>query len=262
MKRFFCAFTAFFLLFSLCACNSNVPENPVHTPADLAGKKIGVFLGSASGQYLRTYENEGGAALSYYTSGDALMEDLESGVLDCVVVEGLTAKELLPHSSKTKVLEEPLIQTAYAIAVAKENLALTEDINNALAALAENGTLENIIEGYLCGGEYRYEPQLDEEAITGTVTLAVDAAFPPYEYYGETGEVEGLDIDIARAICDILGVGLEICTVEPGTLIEEVQSGKVAFAMGRLTPDDQNLLKVDFSEIYLDVTQQIIVRKK
>ena len=262
MKRFFCALTAFLLFFSLCACGADVPDNPVHVPADLAGKNIGVFLGSASAQYLSTYENEGGAELSYYTGGSAIMEDLESGVLDCIVIEKLAADELLPKSSKTETLDEPLLDTVYSIAVAKENITLTEDINIALASLAEDGTLQQIIEGYLCGGEYRYETKLDEEAVAGTVTLAVDAAFPPYEYYGESGKVEGLDLDIARAICDILGVGLEVSVCEPGTLLAEVQSGKVAFAMGRLTPSEEDLAKVDFTDPYLNITQQIIVRKK
>lgn len=262
MKRTLCAVTAFVILLSLCACGRSVPGNSVHEPGDLSGKRVGVMLGSDSASLMSAYEAAGTVTVSYYTSGNSMIDDLENGIIDCVVAEERACGNTVPDSSRVKELDTPLVKTSYRIAVAKENVALTEDINAALAVLEQNGTLKKIIDGYLYGEEYRYESTLAEDAVTGTVTLAVDAVFPPYEYYGEEGEIIGLDIDIARAVCDILGVGLEIKTVEPGTLISEVQSGKVALAMGRLSATEENLSQVDFSNPYLSVTQQIIVRKK
>jgi polar amino acid transport system substrate-binding protein len=49
----------------------------------------------------------------------------------------------------------------------------------------------------------------DAESTGGTLVMATNAEFPPYEYY-EGGEVVGIDADIAQAIADELGMELQI----------------------------------------------------
>ena len=44
-------------------------------------------------------------------------------------------------------------------------------------------------------------------AMAETLTMATNAAFPPYEYY-EGGDIVGIDADVAKAICDLLGLSL------------------------------------------------------
>ena len=44
----------------------------------------------------------------------------------------------------------------------------------------------------------------------GKLTMATNAAFPPYEMTTDAGEFEGIDIDTAKAIAEKLGLELQI----------------------------------------------------
>src|SRR5699024_7441267 len=84
-----------------------------------------------------------------------------------------------------------------------------------------------------------------------TLTMATNAAFPPYEYYDdETGEVTGIDVEIAQAICDKLGYGLEVVDADFDSLVPGVQSGKYDFSMAGMTVTEDRLQSVNFSDTY------------
>ena len=42
-------------------------------------------------------------------------------------------------------------------------------------------------------------------AFADTLTMGTNASFPPYEFYDENGQPTGIDVEIARAICEKLG---------------------------------------------------------
>ena len=93
-----------------------------------------------------------------------------------------------------------------------------------------------------------------------TLTMATNAAFPPYEYYDdETGEVTGIDVEIAQAICDKLGYGLEVVDADFDSLVPGVQSGKYDFSMAGMTVTEDRLQSVNFSDTYATGVQVVIV---
>ena len=94
-----------------------------------------------------------------------------------------------------------------------------------------------------------------------TLTMATNAAFPPYEYYDdETGEVTGIDVEIAQAICDKLGYELEVVDTDFDSIVPGVQSGKYSFGMAGMTVTEDRLKNVDFSESYATGVQVVIVK--
>ena len=49
----------------------------------------------------------------------------------------------------------------------------------------------------------------------GTLKLATNVQFPPYEFYDdETGEPTGIDIEAAKLICEKIGYDLEIVDID------------------------------------------------
>ena len=97
-------------------------------------------------------------------------------------------------------------------------------------------------------------------AETTTLTMATNAAFPPYEYYDdETGEVTGIDVEIAQAICDKLGYELEVVDVDFDSIVPGVQSGKYSFGMAGMTVTEDRLQSVNFSTSYATGVQVVIV---
>ena len=89
--------------------------------------------------------------------------------------------------------------------------------------------------------------------------MATNASFPPYEFKGDSGEIEGIDAEIAAKIAEKLGKELEIMDVDFGSIIGGVQSGKYDFGMAGMTVTDERLQSVNFSESYATGVQSVIV---
>ena len=52
------------------------------------------------------------------------------------------------------------------------------------------------------------DPFLERVQHAGVLRVGMDPSWPPFEYVDERGEVAGLDVDLAHAIADKLGVGV------------------------------------------------------
>ena len=144
----------------------------------------------------------------------------------------------------------------------EENPELTAKINDALAQLEENGTLTQIIMNYIgddTKGTMPYESPADVDRSNGTLVMATNAAFEPYEFY-ENQEIVGIDADMAQAVCDILGMELKIEDMEFDSIINAVTSGKADIGVAGMTITEDRLQNVDFSDPYTTATQVIVVR--
>ena len=94
----------------------------------------------------------------------------------------------------------------------------------------------------------------------GTLTMATNAQFPPYEYY-DGQDVIGIDADIAKAIADKLGLKLEIQDMEFNSIITAVQSGKADLGLAGMTVTDERKQSVDFTDSYATGIQSVIVKE-
>lgn len=95
----------------------------------------------------------------------------------------------------------------------------------------------------------------------GVLVLGTDPTFAPFEFKGAGGEVQGFDIDIARAVAKDLGVRLEIRSVGFGALMPQaVTSGRVDMAMSGITITPERAKVVSFSAPYYRSAQVFIVR--
>lgn len=91
------------------------------------------------------------------------------------------------------------------------------------------------------------------------LVMATNAAFPPYEYV-EGGKFVGIDVEIATAIAEKLGMELQIEDVEFGSIIGGVVEGKYDMGMAGMTVTDERLESVNFSTTYATGIQVIIVK--
>ena len=109
-------------------------------------------------------------------------------------------------------------------------------------------------------GKSPYTSPADVDRSNGTLTMATNAAFEPYEYYeGQT--VVGIDADLAQAICDKLGMELKIEDMEFDSIINAVQAGKADIGVAGMTVTEDRLISVDFTDPYTTAQQVIVVRK-
>ena len=99
-------------------------------------------------------------------------------------------------------------------------------------------------------------------AMAETLKMGTNAAFPPYEFYSdETGEIIGIDAEVAALICEKLGCELEIVDMDFDALIPAVTNGKVDFVMAGMTVTEERQQSVDFTTSYATGVQVVIVKE-
>ena len=237
-------------------------EGTVTCVDDLPGKTIGVQLGTTGDIYASDYEEEGSTIERFNKGNDAVMA-LKQGKLDCVIIDEQPAKAFVEKNDDLTILDEEMALEEYAIAVSKDNAELTEKINGALAELKEEGTVDSIIANYIgddTKGTCPYESPEDVDRSNGTLVMATNAYFPPYEYY-EGQEVVGIDVDMAQAIADKLGMELQVDDIDFDAIIAAVKSGKADIGVAGMTVTEDRLKNIDFTDTYATAKQVIIVRK-
>ena len=139
---------------------------------------------------------------------------------------------------------------------------LREQVDKALKELKDDGTLDSIRDNYIGddAGKTPYETPKDADHSKGTLTMATNATFQPYEYY-DGDKIVGIDVDIAQAIADELGMELEIEDIAFDSIIPEIVSGKADMALAGMTVTEDRKASVDFSDTYATASQMIIVKE-
>lgn len=283
MKKLISAVLAGVLALSLAACGSTPPASEpasgstatsASTPAsasaaaeskqyifsvdDLTGKNIGVQLGTTGDIYAQDVE---GATVEQYNKFNDAVLALKQGKVDAVIIDNEPGKVFVEQNDDITMLDEDFAVEDYAIALNKGS-ELTAQFNEAIAAIQENGTLQAILDKYINGveGAEGYVTPEGTEYPNGTLTMATNAYFPPYEYY-EGDEIVGIDAEFAKAICDYLGYELVIEDMEFASIIPAINSGKADFGAAGMTVTEERLVNVDFTDSYCTGIQSVLVLK-
>lgn len=94
----------------------------------------------------------------------------------------------------------------------------------------------------------------------GVLTMATNAQFPPYEYYNGN-DIVGIDVEVAKAIADKLGLGLKIEDMEFESVISSVENSRVDIGITGITETVERKKSVNFTESYATCIQSVIVKK-
>ena len=93
----------------------------------------------------------------------------------------------------------------------------------------------------------------------GKLTMSTNAAFPPYEMTADDGSFEGIDIEVAAAIADKLGLELQVDDMDFDAALLAAQNGKSDMVMAGVTVTDERQKVMDFSDTYAEGIQSVIV---
>lgn len=107
-------------------------------------------------------------------------------------------------------------------------------------------------------------PAADGEFTTiveGKLTMSTNAQFPPYEMTTDDGGFEGIDVEIATAIAEKLGLELDILDMDFDSALLAVQQGKSDIIMAGVTVNEDRLLVMDFTDSYATGVQVVIVKE-
>lgn len=90
--------------------------------------------------------------------------------------------------------------------------------------------------------------------------VATEAGFAPYEYM-EGDKVVGVDMDIAQAIAEELGMELEIQNMTFDGALVAVAQGKVDMVAAGVSVTEERKESMDFSTEYINSTEVVVVNK-
>lgn len=93
----------------------------------------------------------------------------------------------------------------------------------------------------------------------GKLIMSTNAAFPPYEMTADDGSFEGIDVEIAGAIAEKLGLELQIDDMDFDAALLAAQTGKSDMVMAGVTVTEDRQTVMDFSDSYATGIQVVIV---
>ena len=194
-----------------------------------------------------------------FTKTADAIQALMQGKVDCVVEDEQPAKAFVAQNEGLAILPHAFSSEPYAFCVAHGRRDLVERINHALRLLANDGTLNAIVHRHVVDKmSIAYQPKTIGRP-NGTLVVATNATFQPYEYY-DNGRVVGIDIDIMQAVADVLGMKLQVEDMNFDAVVTSVQTGKADVGAAALTVTPDRLRNVSFTEPYARSRQVIIVK--
>lgn len=131
----------------------SLKDNELKSMEDLKGKKIGVQRGTTGDISVTDAINkedgdlyDSGAGVNTYSNALEASQDLLVGRIDAVVIDKLTAEEIVKNNNDKLVSGEfGEISEHYGIAVKKGNTELLDSINKTLERLIDEGKIEEFI---------------------------------------------------------------------------------------------------------------------
>ena len=133
-------------------------ETGIEEMADLSGRKLAVEFGTPGDQEARKWTRKlpGLAVVPYQTAVEALAAvatgEAEAALVDHVSALATTARPGSPGSGSGSgliIVGEPVVEEPYAVAVRRENRHLLRAINEALAEIESDGTMEALMTKWL-----------------------------------------------------------------------------------------------------------------
>ena len=95
----------------------------------------------------------------------------------------------------------------------------------------------------------------------GKLHMSTNAEFPPYEMLDDSGSPVGIDVEVAQAIANKLGLELVVDDMGFDAALLAVQNGQSDIAMAGITVSEDRLAKMDFTDSYATGVQVVIVKE-
>lgn len=95
----------------------------------------------------------------------------------------------------------------------------------------------------------------------GKLTMSTNAAFPPYESTDDSGNFVGIDIEIANAIAQKLGLELQVDDMDFDAALLAAQNGKSDIVMAGVTVNEERQAVMNFSDSYSTGVQSVVVKE-
>jgi len=103
---------------------------------------------------------------------------------------------------------------------------------------------------------------LDDEIMKrGTVRIGIGYSTPPMNYLDDKGQPAGFDVDLAKALCEKMGLRYTITKVNNKTRITSLVSGETDMVLSNMNHTMSRARQIDFSDTYLLDGKRVLAAK-
>jgi ABC-type amino acid transport substrate-binding protein len=205
------------------------------------------------------------------------LSELANDRVDAVISDRLLALYAIKESGLEglALAGDVIYNETIAVGIRQEDKALRQAINEALAAMIEDGTYEAISQKYfqaniLDGFDYIITYP-DEEVATdnslqrvldaGEITFAMSGGYPPFNYFDANDNLTGFDVEIGQEVARKLGVEYVPVTTDWSGIVEGLRSGRYDGIFGSMGITEERLEVISFTNPYYFSGAQIIVKE-
>ena len=128
--------------------------------------------------------------------------------------------------------------------------------SNSAASSSAAGSVSGSASGSASNGDAAFTT-----VTPGKLTMSTNASFPPYEMVADDGSFEGIDIEVAGAIAQKLGLELQVDDMGFDAALQAAQTGKSDMVMAGVTVTEERQAVMDFSNSYANGVQVVIVKE-
>ena len=218
--------------------------------ADLNKKeyKIGTVQGPAP-MYV-TEEQFANAQISYYANVSDGYTAFASGQLDAFVYTNHVLKYYANTDNTMTIIPEPVGYASICAGIKKGNTALAEKINEFIEVSKNDGTLADMENRWVEKGNLVMPEIQMPENPSGTLTIATEGLDLPFTFFGQDGELNGLDIEFGKRLAAYLGMEVKFVSSSFDSLIPYLDSGKADIILNQLNKTAEREKSIDFSGAY------------
>ena len=229
------------------------------TAADMQSAVIGVQTGTTHDELVHAQFPD--ATILYYSSYADLLVALSDGKIDAFPSSLTTLRPMLAEHPHLQTVEGVSLMTAAMAIVAgktPEGQALCDEFSAWFAEIGASGEMDAILQKWTEAPDSE-RTVLDWTALPaekGTLRMATEGGFPPYEYYLD-GKLVGIEIDLVARFCASRGYALEITDMSFESVLSSVSAGKSDFAAAGIAVTESRKESLSFTEPYF--TEEVVL---
>ena len=248
--------TMLFVTLALLLC-SNVYATDL---SEFEGKRIGVQ--SATTQEQLASQLFGKSSISYFNSLPDAVVALENNKIDAFFGDDLPLLYAASNTNDLTVIGtggDGILTSAIFAKNEWGNKLLTQ-FNEFLTEYRSQGKLDTLFHKWFEGSEK--DRVMDTSLlpdINGTLTIACEAGYPPFEYI-KNGEIVGFEVELVRDFCKTYGYSPTFLSASFDSLIIGVSTGKFDLSASSFTITEERKQSVNFAESYATTHNALLVK--
>lgn len=258
-------------VFSACTqgATTGVKNSEIQKPEDLAGKKVGVQVGTTADEscakYLETIKFE----VTKYDQIIQTFSELKTGRLDAIIVDEVVARDYATKfPADYKITGARLTNEPIGICFKKENSAMRDAVDDLLVDMRADGSLKAISQTWF--GEdltTNVDGAATEKVGTGSfpadkkvLKVGVDDVYPPMEYKDDKNVTVGFDVDLAKEIGKRLGMEVEFVSTAWDGIFTSLNTDKFDCIISSVSINEDRQQNFALTKPYIANAQVIVVQ--